>query len=110
MKFWLRRAALLAPLGLLAQIPDASQSTPRRRREREEEPLRLPNGKLQRDVLLKHDYELNVKDAGQLLAMAKELKEDLDKNQQYVLSLGSLKRTEEIEKLARRIRSRMQRP
>jgi hypothetical protein len=109
MRIWLRRAAVLAPLGLLAQIPDASQSSPRRRREREDEPVRLPNGKLQRDELLKHEYEQNVKDAGQLLSMAKELKEDLDKNLQYVLSLGCIKKTEEIEKLARRIRSRMQR-
>jgi len=108
MKIWLRRATLLAPLGLLAQIPDASRSSPRRR-EREEEPVRLPNGKLQRDELLKHEYEQNVKDAGQLLSIAKELKDDLDKNLQYVLSLGCIKKTEEIEKLARRIRSRMQR-
>jgi hypothetical protein len=37
------------------------------------------------------------------------LKEELEKNDRHVLSLTSLKKTEEIEKLAKRIRSRLRR-
>src|SRR5215468_8556347 len=67
---------------------------------------RLPDGKLQQDEILKSDHERDLKDAAQLIELAEQLKEELEKNDRHVLSLSSLKKTEEIEKLAKRIRSR----
>jgi len=69
--------------------------------------LKLPNGKSQRDEILKMEREQNIKDAAQLAQLAQELKEDLEKNDRFVLSLSTLKKTDDIEKLAKKIRDRM---
>jgi hypothetical protein len=74
-----------------------------------DEPVRLPNGKLQRDEIIKADHERSIKDAGELLKLAEDLKIELEKNDAHVLSVGAVKKTEEIEKLAKRIRQRMKR-
>ena len=71
--------------------------------------LRLPNGRLQRDEMLKADHERNLEDAAALIKLAEDLKAELDKNTAQVLSVSSIKKTEEIEKLAKKIRSRMRR-
>ncbi len=76
---------------------------------RKDNGLRLPNGKLQRDEILKADYKKSLADSKDLVKLATDLKTDLEKNDQYVLSLDAVKKTEEIEKLARRIRERMKR-
>jgi hypothetical protein len=89
---------------LFAQLPP--DSTPPRR---EDAPVRLPNGKLQSEEILKDDYKKNLKDAQDLIDLAESLKMSMEKGEQHVLSLGDTKKTEEIEKLAKRIRSRMRR-
>lgn len=71
--------------------------------------VKLPSGKSQAEEILKADYEKTLKDAADLLKLAGELKEDLEKNDRHVLSISTLKKTEEIEKLAKRIRSRLRR-
>ena len=71
------------------------------------EDTRLPNGKLQRDEILKAEHEQNLKDASQLIELAESLKEDLEKNDRFVLSLSTLKKTDDIEKLVKKIRSRL---
>ena len=72
-----------------------------------EEDPRLPNGKLQRDEILKAEHQANIKDAAELADLAEQLKIDLEKNDRFVLSMATLKKTDEIEKLAKRIRSRL---
>jgi len=67
----------------------------------------LPNGKLQRDEILKTEHEQNIKDAAKLAELSQQLQVDLEKNDRFVLSLDTLKKTDEIEKLAKRIRSRL---
>ena len=69
--------------------------------------VRLPNGKLQRDEILKAEYQDNLKDAARLVDMAQDLKESLEKDDRYVLSLATLKKTDDIEKLVKKIRSRL---
>ena|SRR5437764_1031678 len=69
--------------------------------------VQLPNGKSQRAEILKAEREQNIKDSAQLAELAKELQQDIEKNESYVLSLTTLKKTDEIEKLAKRIRGRM---
>jgi len=68
---------------------------------------RLPNGKLQRDEILKADFQKSLDDARELSRLADELKLDLEKNDRYVLSIATLKKTEDIEKLAKRIHDRL---
>jgi hypothetical protein len=70
---------------------------------------RLPNGKSQRDEILKAEHQENLKDAARLADLAQDLKESLERDDRYVLSLSTLKKTEEIEKLVKKIRSRLRR-
>jgi hypothetical protein len=69
--------------------------------------VRLPNGKLQRDEILKAEHQRNLKDAAQLVELSQQLQEELEKNDSSVLSLSTLKKTDDIEKLVKKIRSRM---
>jgi hypothetical protein len=71
--------------------------------------VRLPNGKLQTDEILKDDYAKNLKDARDLTGLARGLEEDLEKNEAFVFSLGSLKKLDDMERLTKRIRARMKR-
>jgi hypothetical protein len=64
---------------------------------------------MQRDEILKADFQKSLEDARELSKLADELKADLEKNDRYVLSIPTLKKTEEIEKLAKRIRDRLKR-
>jgi hypothetical protein len=89
--------------GLLAQIPPPFPEP------KPPEDTRLPNGKLQKDAILSDDYEKSLKDARELARLSDELKTSMEKSDKNVLSLQMLKKAEEIEKLARRIRDRMKR-
>jgi hypothetical protein len=71
--------------------------------------VRLPNGKLQRDEIAKADYKKNLDDATELLKLVTDLQSDLDKQGAYIVSLKSIKQTEDIEKLAKNIRGRLKR-
>jgi hypothetical protein len=92
---------------VLAFAPPQIDRDPERSRPPSE--VRLPNGKLQQDEILKSDHEKTIRDAAQLIEMAESLKKDLEKDDSHVLSISTLKKTEEIEKLAKRIRSRLKR-
>ena len=72
-----------------------------------EEEVTLPNGKSQKDEILKAEHQQNLKDAADLMDLAQQLKLDLEKNDRYVVSLATIKKTDEIEKLAKRIRGRL---
>jgi hypothetical protein len=58
---------------------------------------------------LKAEHQQNLRDAAQLVDLSQQLKQDLEKNDRYVLSLDDLKKTDDIEKLAKKIRTRMRR-
>ncbi len=70
---------------------------------------KLPNGKSQQEEILKADHAKDLKDVGTLIETAQQLKRELEKNDRHVLSVTSIRKTEEIEKLARRIRGRLRR-
>jgi hypothetical protein len=78
-------------------------------RNEDETDTRLPNGKVQRDEILKAEHEQNLKDAARLADLAEQLKQELEKNDRYVISVSSLKKIDEIEKLVKKIRSRLRR-
>ena len=89
----------------------AQQGPPERQLPTPEQPedVRLPNGKLQREEILKADYQKTLEDARALSKLADELKADLEKSDYNVLSVGTLKKTDDIDRLARRIRDRLRR-
>ena len=106
MKIWIRRCVpalcLLACVTLWA-VPQRGG----RRGATDEEEVILPNGKSQKDEILKLEHQQNLKDAAELAELADQLKIDLEKNDRYVLSMATLKKTDDIEKLAKRIRTRL---
>lgn len=75
----------------------------------EDHDLRLPSGKNQRQEILKADHAKSKADAAELVTLAEELKEELDKSEAQVLNVKLVKKAEDIEKLARRIKERMKR-
>lgn len=102
----LRRRVLAWLTGVIAaaqQLPRAPDPV-----ERDEE-TRLPNGKRQRDEILKADHEKSLEDAADLQRLAGELRLDLEKETAFVVSLQTIRKTEEIEKIAKRIRGRLKR-
>jgi hypothetical protein len=68
---------------------------------------RMPDGKSQNNAIAKQEHEAALKDADQLIALAKQLKDQLVKAGNYVVPVGCVKKTEDIEKLARKIRGRL---
>ncbi len=71
---------------------------------------RLPDGKSQKEEILKADHKKNLEEAAELAKLAEELKDDLAKNTRYVVSIQTLKKTDEIERLVKNIRGRLKRP
>jgi hypothetical protein len=70
---------------------------------------KLPNGKSQKYEILRTEHAQNLKDADELVQLSEELRDSLAKNDRYVLSLGDLKKTDDIEKLVKKIRGRLRR-
>jgi hypothetical protein len=103
-----RRCALLAAFAVicLAQVPTEA-TIPDAKPNREPPEVPLP-GKPQSERILEADMAQNRKEAARLADLAQQLSGDLEKNSKYVFSLADLKKAEEIEKLARKIRTRMQ--
>lgn len=104
------RLSKLLPLAvsfaMFAQIPPGN-GRHQRPEETSNEDVRLPNGKLQKEEILKADFHKSLEEARELSKLADELKTDLEKNDRYVLSIATLKKTEDIEKLAKKIHDRM---
>ena len=107
MKPWLRRCAPVLSFAAVSCLAVAQRGETRSQFPTDRTDIRLPNGKLQRDEILKAEHEQNLKDAAQLADLAEQLKQELEKNDRYVLSISTLKKTDEIEKLVKKIRSRL---
>ncbi len=91
-------------------IQTQEEQTPDERRPKfpdlNEDP-RLPDGKSQKNAIAKQKHEQDLKDADQLVTAAQDLRDDLKRAGIFVVPLGSVKKTEEIENLAKRIRGRL---
>jgi len=100
---------MLAPAALSQALLRAQIRNPRNDQDdpASDDPPRFPSGKNQQDAILKADYESNLKDARALIDLAKSFEEDLEKEDRYVLSISSLKKLDDMEKLTRRIRGRL---
>jgi hypothetical protein len=80
-------------------IPDLQQQGPEDR---------LPNGKSRNEVIVESEHKKALKDAEALVSLSNQLKDDLQKAGTFVVPVGAIKRTDEIEKLARSVRGHMQ--
>ena len=112
METWIARHILtlliflpLAGAALILLLPALAQNLP----SSETSDVKLPSGKSQREEILKADHERSLKDASELMQLSEELKIELEKNDRHVLSVSTLKKLDEIEKLAKRIKGRLKR-
>ncbi len=76
--------------------------------QRPKEP-RLPSGKSRNLAILKEDFERSKKDIAEILQLAKELQEEVEKNEEFVIDLRSIRKAERIERLSRNVKNRMKR-
>jgi hypothetical protein len=92
-----------------AQVPDASVGGGQRQREADDswtvqqkrEMLKKQNAQRQEDIK---------KDTDQLLQLATELKQYVDKTNESIISLDVIKKAEQIEKLAKTVKDKMKGP
>ena len=71
--------------------------------------MRGPDGKDRTQDLLKADLASNLKDLETIKRLSEEITMELKKHDRHVLSVGALKKLDEMEKLTKRIRGRMKR-
>src|SRR5689334_20063906 len=90
-------------LTVLLSVPSSAQIVPHEPEDK------LPSAKSQREEILKSEYAKSLKDAAELSKLAEDLKSELEKNDAHVLSVSALKQLDTIEKLTKRIRSRLKR-
>lgn len=95
-----------------AQPPDFGDEPPEPEQHRlhlpdvESDP-RLPNGKSQKDAIAEQQHNDALKAANELADLAQQLKGDLQKAGNFVVPVSTIRKTEEIEKLARKIRGKL---
>ena len=106
MMLGIRRCALMLTVAAVSSLALSQQERPQIL-DPQEQDQKLPNGKSQRDEILKAEREENIRDAGRLVEMAEALKADLEKSDRFVLPMSTLKKTDDIEKLVKKIRSRL---
>jgi predicted phage gp36 major capsid-like protein len=108
MKLPHRRSTIAALLGAASAAAGqgGSVSTPQGRAASQED-AKLPDGTSQRDKILEAERDRNLKDAADLVDLTQQLQQDIEKNGAFVFSLNTMKKMDDIEKLVKKIRSRM---
>ena len=104
---YVMKKLLLLPLMAMGLLFSQFEAGRREPPSDERHPAKLPNGKSQQEEILKADHEKTLQDAAQLVKLSEELQDELIKEDRHVLSIATLKKTEDIEKLAKRIRTRL---
>lgn len=105
-----RRLLLTAGLAGLEAAVAQVDSLPKRPGSSAEAPdVKLPNGKSQRDEILKVDHERTIEDLRTLARMTEEMRSEVEKSDRFVLSVGVLRKLDEAEKLLKRVRTRIKR-
>jgi hypothetical protein len=67
----------------------------------------LPNGKRWADVIAEADYKDNVRDSRALANLTAQIRDDIEASDKFVLSLKTLRKVEDAEKLLKDMRARM---
>jgi hypothetical protein len=89
-----------------AQVPDASVSGGQRQRETEDQWIIQQRREMARKANAQRQQDIK-KDTDQLLDLATELKEYVDKTNENIISLDVIKKAEQIEKLAHAVKEKM---
>lgn len=106
-KFLSTTIAVGVPAGILALLPIAQVSTSRQQPSRPQKDDDSNTAKLDPKLILEANQKEIKKNVEKLFDLASELKAEVEKTDSVqVLSVAMLRKTEEIEKLAREIRSR----
>lgn len=67
----------------------------------------MPDGRLQTEVMLEAEHKRSLDEAQVLVELALAVKAELERDTRHVLSLSQLKRLDEIERVAKRLRGRL---
>lgn len=102
------RRPYFLPLLVFAALLGA-QSLPRPEEPDPATHRRLPNGKNQDEEILKSEHEKSLKDAAELQKLTEDFRSELEKNDRHVLSIGQLKKLDDMEKVIKRLRGRLKR-
>ncbi len=102
---------ILLAFALAAALPSVSQNPPMHlpdvpRTSPENEPRLRMEREMAKKANLERQADLK-RDTEKLLALAKELKESVDKTNEGMLSVDVVKKAEEIEKLAHSVKDKM---
>jgi len=89
-----------------AQVPDASVSGGQRQRETEDQWIIQQRREMAKKANAQRQQDIK-KDTDQLLDLATELKEYVDKTNENIISLDVIKKAEQIEKLAHAVKEKM---
>lgn len=92
-----------------AQVPDASVSGAQRQHETEDQWILQQRRELAKKANSQRQQDIK-KDTDQLLDLATELKEYVDKTNENIISLDVIKKAEQIEKLAKAVKDKMKGP
>jgi hypothetical protein len=68
---------------------------------------KLPNGKSRSILVAEEQHKRAIEEADELVKMAQDLRKELGHAGKYVVPMPAIRKTEDIEKLARKIRSRL---
>jgi hypothetical protein len=71
--------------------------------------IKLPSGKSQSDEIVRADHKRNIEDSAKLAVLSEELRDELAASESFVVSVKTIRKVEEIEKLAKNIRGRLKR-
>lgn len=77
--------------------------------QKDEQDPKMPDGSSRTLMVLKSDAKKSTQDIEKVIALVTELQQEIERNEYHVVDLGSLRKTEEIERLVKRIRGRMKR-
>jgi len=105
----MKELALIFLMFFAGSAQETAPKQPAATADADDQGPRMPNGRSQRNAIAKADYKKNLQDAAELVRMAEDLKADLENEEAFVVSVKTMKKTEDIEKLARNIRSRLKR-
>lgn len=101
-------ALLVAVAAAPGQLANAPQSPPTRLDDRTN--VRLPNGKLQSEAIIKSEHEKSLQDVQEMKRLILDFSDEFEKSDRNVVSVQAIRKLEEIEKRAKRIRARLTRP
>jgi len=93
-----------------AQFPDdlpGQSRAPESADRNKPDDAKLPNGKSRADAIAADEHKKAIEEANELVAAAQKLRDEIKDAGKFVVPVTAVRRTEEIEKLAKRIRGRL---